>query len=170
MSTAIFSFCTRKKCPNHNKTRMNLFGGPSIPEDDETLIRSKKWADTVIDMPDWEVHDVDRPYVKALLVAAHMFEKPLKDLPVAIESSPNNYKICISGYSQMHSIPLTYRTFFDPARRGKMLDQVEDGSWQPAKDGGGLIMTFIVRKMHFKTAQKSGTGSMGSVRRFKKRD
>lgn len=150
---------------------MNLFGGPPL-QDDEDSATSSKWAETVMDMPDWEIHDVDRPYVKAVLLAALNFEKPFKDLAVAIDTTADNYKICISGYNQMHSILLTYRTFFDPARRDKMLDQVEDGLWQPAKNGHGLILTFVVRKMHFKTAQKSAAHPHdgGGHRRFKKRE
>lgn len=148
---------------------MNLFSSRSdYVEDDKVMLRSKEWADTVMAMPDWEIHDVDRPYVKALLVQAQMLEQPLKDLSVAIEHPKENYKICISGYSQMHSFRLMYRIFLDPERRSNMLSQVEEAYWQPATEGSGIIVTFIVRKTHFKTAQKSSDAS--TVRRFKKRE
>lgn len=153
----------------NKRETMNIFSSrTAFVEDDKVMLLSKEWADTVMDMPDWEIHDVDRPYVKALLVQAQMLEQPLKDLSVAIEHPKENYKICISGYSQMHSFRLVYRIFLDPERRSNMLGQVEDVYWQPATEGPGIIVTFIVRKTQFKTAQKTSDAS--TMRRFKKRE
>lgn len=151
---------------------MNIFGSPNVIVEDDALStstgRAKMWADLILDMKEWTVSDVDRPYVKAVLVAISLFEQPMKELSVSIIQTPERYTIHVTGYGQMHSFLETYRVFLDPSRRGRLLDPLEDVQWQPAKEANGIICSFIVKKTHLRTAQKDSDTT--PLRRFRKRE
>lgn len=85
-----------------------------------------EWAQNVLRANTNRVKTADRPYVEAVLIAAAMYEQPIKELVVGFnDSGDDKLKISIKGYKALMNDRIWVNTFLGK-HRDELLDNVTD--------------------------------------------
>jgi len=114
----------------------------------ETL--AYEWAQEILQKFEEIVKPQDRPYLEAVLIEAALYEKPMKELSVSMNSLDGHYEIAITGYRQRNSDLKWSRTFLAENSRSDLMAHVVDSYTQMVDNK--LVKGIKVKKMEFQSA------------------
>lgn len=113
----------------------------------------ESWASDIMGQyTNGEIPEVDREFVRAVLLAAGTLEKPMPNLAVNVLDSGACYDVTIKGYKRLIKV-VELANLFRGASRDPMLNHVVDLMIQP-NDQGSTVLVVQVEKMQFNTRNK----------------